>query len=40
MAANDINLNGGGKLSGQKRKAPSNDAESDVEIVDITFDDE
>lgn len=39
MAANDINLNGG-KLAGQKRKAPSKDAEKSPEVVDITFDDE
>ena len=39
MAANDINLNGG-KLAGQKRKAPSGDTETNVEVVDITFDDE
>lgn len=39
MAANNINLNGG-NLAGQKRKAPSKDAEKEVEIVDITFDDE
>ena len=39
VAANNINLNGG-KLAGQKRKAPSKDAENNVEVVDITFEDE
>ena len=39
MAANNINLNGG-KMAGQKCKAPGKGSEKEVEIVDITFDDE